>query len=484
MRIRKLLSSIAVIAIAAGGGALVAQPGAQLSTSEVEAPLVTAEGGTVSLVCTGGVSRTIEQGVNASDTAEDITGSAGALVSGGQAQWLDAEAASTAEPTDVRDLVGANSTSQLGAPELRGSFVLSGDQLSDTIVSGASIHRAQAGDLRGLAINPCVWSDSSVWLVGSSGEVGTSNRLLLANPGLTPVTIQIEAFSSLGRMDLGSSGNVVLAPGAQDEIILDGIVDPDARLAMRLTADSGRFGATLQTTSLDGYTPAGVTFVSPSESGREVTVPGVVIGGIEATGDTVRADPNQSARLRVVNPSDALAKVSIQTRGPDGLSDLPGGTDVSVIAGGVLDLTLEGLAPGTYDVVVTSDSDISAGVVMERGTDADGRDTAWAAARPAMTRAGAAISGTANLALSGSGPVTWTTYDADGAPVADGTETLGAGTTVVKLEGASYVTVASDNPFHGAVHAQAVASGENVIEWVPLVSHGAATQSVRVAVKN
>ncbi|MDP9801348.1 hypothetical protein J2S49_001424 [Arcanobacterium wilhelmae] len=464
---KKFISAIAVLALsgAAAGSLLVSSP----SAKPIDPLTLNTRGGTVSLVCLGGVAPGVKAGVSAGKVDEKLTGRSLLLTSASGGTWSDASG-------QRRLAVGAlvsPTTSELGVGDARGSATFPVASLENTVVAGASYHEAQAGDLRGVAVSPCVWGTSDAYLVGGSGTVGNANRLMLSNPALTPVTVDIAGFSANGPVRLGDSSQVVIAPGGYQEIRLDGLIPTKEELALHLTTKSGRFGAVLQNSALDGTTPTGVAFLSPSVSGKDLVIPGV---SVPAEGDSLLPDPAWVGKVRLVNPSTRPATVSVSTIDDAGSKPLEGAQEVSIVAGGVLDLTLTGLRPGNYAVRVQADSPVSAAVGTSLTATA-GTDTAWASALPALSSSAAVASGT--LHLVGEAKAKVTTYGTDGAVVETRDVTVTHATTV-DIAKASAVSVESDQPVRGAVAVKTA----NGIDWVPLTTSGSAVASLDVRTLN
>ena len=72
--------------------------------------------------------------------------------------------------------------------------------------------------------------------------------------------------------------------------------------------------------------------------------------------------------LRLLAPDEA-GTAQVHVLGPDGEVSFPGGTDVALDAGAVIDLPLGGLPEGSYTVVVDADVPVLAGAMITRGVD-------------------------------------------------------------------------------------------------------------------
>ncbi len=439
------------------------------------APSATAVESASTLVCDGGIARTIQGGINIENVDEEITGWAGAF--GTPEATFAPGGAGSSQTFDGALPASAAGKSSLGVPELTGTLEVAGG-----IVAGASTHSASAGDLRAVAVNPCQWPTNTAWLVGGSSEVGSSLQLTVTNPGLTQVSIAVSAFSSRGELDLGANSMLHLAPGTSQTVLLDGLLPADPRIALRLFSDTGPFTASLQTSALDGVTPAGVDVVTNSDVGTHLVIPGLVIDSQPGSGeDATLPDPATTSALRIANPNEDSATVQISVVGEDGTSPLPGGSDVAVAGGSVLDLTLDGLAPGAYAIEVESSADISAAVSATRTDDA-GRDVAWLAAHEPIADAGAAAIGPleARLVLIGSSQATWSAYDESGERVSERDVRVDGVTTIEIPIEARFVVVSADTELYGSVWI----SSDDGIAAVPLTQDSSTSQAVTLTVQN
>lgn len=258
------------------------------------------------------------------------------------------------------------------------------------------------GDLRGLSTAPCVPPSTVSWLVGGSGAVGSSAELRLTNPGATTVTASLSLFGSTGAISMPTGGTVAVPAGQTVTVLLEGVAVAEPRLALKIEAQGGAIAAHLVTESLDGETPAGVDVLTPgAEPSTSVTVPAVELVEPAAQGET--ADPgtgaasSQASALRIVNPSQSVATVSVSMLGADGEQALAGATRIPVDPGAVFDISLAGVAPGTYGVHLTSDQPVAAAVRLVRSggeypelSGSLAHDVAWIQAQePDVVSAGA-----------------------------------------------------------------------------------------------
>ncbi|MFC5281338.1 DUF5719 family protein [Arcanobacterium canis] len=464
---KKLIATVTVTALAAlGAASLFLQPSQSQILGPKELPT---QGGTASLVCLGGVTPGVKAGVSASKTDARLSGQGLVLSTAAGGTWSDSSGKRRISVGALTD----PTKSVLGVGDARGVATFDTNALHDAVVAGSSSHEAAAGDLRSLAVSPCMWATSDMYLVGGSGGVGSANRLVLSNPSPTAVAIDIQGYSARGPIRLGGASQVVLAPGGYQEIWLDGLIEAKKEVALHLSTKSGKFGAVIQTSALEGAKPAGVSFVSASSFGRNLVIPGL---SVPAQGDSLLPDRGWSGTVRLLNPTDHPATVALSTISVSGRRPLQGAQDIEIVPGGVLDLTLDGLRPGDYALQVASNSPVSAAVGTSITT-SGGTDTAWAAAVPEFSRSAAVASGT--LHLVGEGRAEVTTYKKDGSVLATRSVNVKALATV-DITDAAAVSVVASTPMRGAV----AEKSDTGIEWVPLSASGSSATSLDVQLLN
>lgn len=229
------------------------------------------------------------------------------------------------------------------------------------LLAATTLTRTDAGDLRGLAAAPCVPGAVAHWLVGGSTQIGSSSRLVLANPGLTPATVAVTGWGATGPLELEGVAGLLVPPGEERVVLLDAVAGEQERIALRVDVTGGRVTAVVQDSVLNGLVAGGVdTVASAAEPSTLQLMPGLVLA---ETGD----DPQASAAIvRVANPGDEEAHVRLQLRGPDGDAQVPGVEGQVVDPGTVADISLAGMPAGAYTAVVTADVPVAASARVVR----------------------------------------------------------------------------------------------------------------------
>ncbi|MDR1823990.1 MAG: DUF5719 family protein [Bifidobacteriaceae bacterium] len=244
------------------------------------------------------------------------------------------------------------------------------------LATGGTATVTADGDLRGIAAAACVTPAVESWLVGGSTELGSSARLVLVNPGLTSVTASVKLWDAAGPVDAVGLTGLVIPPGSSRAILLEGIEADASRLAAQVIATGGELGVYLQHSRLNGLTPAGVDLAVPGAAPATA----VVVPGLDVQASSF--DSAQVSLLRVLNPSDAPAVVSVVLWGPSGPVSLPGLDAVTIGAGMVADLSLGGLAEGSYVAHLASETPIVAAGLSLRVGQAPSADAGVGVAAP------------------------------------------------------------------------------------------------------
>ena len=302
------------------------------------------------------------------------------------------------------------------------SLAPTGGRVANAVGSVATV--TKSGDLRGLTTAPCAQPGAMSWIVGGSIAAGSSAELRLTNPGATPATVKVNLYGSIGRLSLPSNGEVTVPAGGSSSLVLETKGSQDPRIAVSIEADGGSVVPTLVTESLDGETPAGTDVITPGAApATDLVVPGVEIVEPATQGEVpdakTSADSSDTPAVRIVNPGQAPATVSVTMLSKDGAHPLAGAQAVTIDAGSVFDIQLAGVAAGTYGVQVTSSTPVGAAVRMVRsGGEYPARskalvhDQAWAqAALPGAADSGLlavprAASLTSSVTVANSGPAT------------------------------------------------------------------------------
>lgn len=461
---RRFIGGLFVLVLAAGAAFSVASHNASLAI--VEAPIAEIPATPDHLACFGAFHRTLDVGISAKDVDEQIS----------EVSFLYASGAAELGSTHVGSDTGGEGGGLVKVENAEGAYQAAA---AGTTIAGASVHRAAAGDLRGLATAACVRPSMEQFLVGSQTSVGTSNELILVNSGQVPAAVHLDAYGSAGELTVSSMDRIVVGVGQTKRVALDGIVDSDTRVAFRVATESGTVAATIQETVLDGARPAGTTFIPSSTAATAHVVTGVYIG----------ADALSVPLVRIANLNGEETTATVRLLGTDGVREVEGLAGLAIGAHSVLDVPLAGIDAGIYSVVVEAAAPVAAGVQLSRQEAQNApRDIAWAAP-VAASASGVAIVGdaTAMLAVSAeeAATVQIVPLDVHGARLAAVSMEVGAlSTQVVDIPSdAVAFTLEADVPVYAAVALEAPLDEGIAADWTGLTLPADVSAARRIIVR-
>lgn len=243
-------------------------------------------------------------------------------------------------------------------------------------------------DDRGLSVTPCVEPAADVWLLGGGAGASRTERVVVVNPGVNPVSVRLEVFGAEGRAEAADRAAVSIPPQSRMSLSLDALVPDELRPAVHVIASGGVVSAVLNDAWIDGATARGVEdATAAAPPARDLVVPAVEAAAA-GQGDTV---------LRVVNPGDAEALVRATVLTSDGAQQPAELRAVRVGAASTVDVPLS-LGTGANALRLTSDRPVTASVFVDRRqapgkapeADREG-DFGWAPALPPIRAAGGVV---------------------------------------------------------------------------------------------
>ena len=237
------------------------------------------------------------------------------------------------------------------------------------------------GDHRSLGMAACGQPSAEAWLAAGGGAAGRQERLVLTNPGDNSVTVDLTLHGARGPVVSPNGKGVVVPSRGRTTVLLDSISGTEPSPVVHVVAQGGVVHATLNDHWLDGSIAAGSDdVVATAAPSRDQVIPAVAVGA-------------KGGVLRIAVPGDGEAVVQARALTPSGPRALPRGGVLRVAAGAAKDVSLAGLAPGTYGLQVRSDVPVVASAVVERRTarTAPG-DLAWTSStEPVLGVAGAPL---------------------------------------------------------------------------------------------
>jgi hypothetical protein len=246
-----------------------------------------------------------------------------------------------------------------------------GDGWESSSTLATEIERIGSGDIAGLAAIACLAPRNEAWLVGGSTDIGSSARLVLANPTSVASDVTVTLYGPAGRVDQGMV--VAIGPHSQSSYLLEGVVAGLSTLVAHVEATAAGVTAAIQDSRLDGFLPAGTEWVVPNEAlAVHVEIPGV--GPSEPEGFA------GASVVRLFAPEDAIVSLTLVT--PLGAEPWPAAKDLQLRAGQVVEIEVPATAVAT--VIVDASTPVLAAGYTTTGRAPDDalqgsalRDSAW-----------------------------------------------------------------------------------------------------------
>ena len=274
------------------------------------------------------------------------------------------------------------------------------------IVSGMQTNRISAleGNIVGLVTASCQQPALRSWILGGSTQLGRTSILTIDNPTNVEAIVDLDLYGELGPIDAVGLDGIVIPPGSQRVIPVNGFSLEQRAPVIGITSTGGNVTAFMQESIIRTLTPGGVDL-----SGAQVPTDTLVIPGIRVAGETAltpistspadQDDTMPMLRLFAPGAKTIDATVAIIPLGAtlaDALAnehrdDIDVPTDshvleetepvaesfqVTLTEGAVAEVPMPGVAPGEYTVVVTADEPLVGGVRTSAiGT--AGVDFAW-----------------------------------------------------------------------------------------------------------
>ena len=322
-------------------------------------------------------------------------------------------------------------------------------------VAAAQLQSVNTATVRGTAATTCAEPANSQWLVGGATTLGVTTTVTIGNPGAVTATVHLTVHDEAGVIDSLESAGVIVAPGAQQTVSINGFAPDRARLAVHVASTGAPVTAALsvaEISNLDPYAISGVTRqVSPAES---VVIPAVthrdVSGRSEAASDAADSD-ELPVLVRAIAADGAEGSARILAVNAAGESTEVG--QLELAADAVAEFSVVRWPADAHAVVIEADVAVYAsarGAALDRGI----QDYEWFSAAPVI-RAGASVAvprvagGELVLTNTGDEPAE-VSFTAIGSGAAPKTVTVpGGGAVPVKLAGS--VLLESSGDVYGAV---------------------------------
>ncbi len=363
-------------------------------------------------------------------------------------------------PRDASDIAVSDLTGEAAPPQ---RFTASAQQGSASLVAAAEAVSIAAEDLSGLAASACREPSTESWLVGGTVETGTSDLIILSNPGDVTSTATLTVFGTEP-----TSTTEIVPAGTQVAIPLASVAAGLQQPVVRVTAAGAPLRAVLQSSLIRTLDPSGIdlqdTAGAPSET--------LTFAGVQVRNPS---DDTPVTVLRLMATDQAThAEVTVRAAG-----EIVKEMSVPLEAQVPAELGLEDLERGDYSIEVDAGAPV-VGATRQTTRIGPGSDFSWMTPAPA-------ISEEVMLAVP-KGPGTRlhlvNTQDEDVnvtlAPTTGGAERTAsvpaAGSVVVDVSAGTTYTLATDAPLHVAI----LMAGTDALAGWPIWPSAAAQEQIIV----
>lgn len=376
---------------------------------------------------------------------------------------------------------GAADEENLAAPDVTGgagpavlTAVPSGGERTDLAAASSAV--VAAPDLAGFAAAACTRPAMESWLATGTATTGSTDLVVLANPGDVPALVSLSVFGAAGETQPAAGQDIVVAARTQRVIPLAAVALGERNPIVRVTASQAPVQASLQSALTRVLNPGGLDQAAAvGTPADDLVIPGVRV--TLAPGDAGASDVPTILRLLAPAGSGA-ATVTIT----DGNGAVGSPREVPLTAGVPLQLDLDGLPIGTYTVSVSATTPLMGAVWATTGFGA-GDDFGWFTRADPLTDATlvAVADGPAPaLAITavGSAPQTVTVESLAGSDSREVTVQPGVTTVVDVTAGATYRLTPSAGG--AGVRAGVSYAGGGALAGYPVQAGDAAASAIRV----
>lgn len=352
-----LIIGVSVGVAAAIGTGLVPEYGIERGVVSTEVD--TSQNSQFSLVCTGSFA---ELGAEPSRPSASVPSGDSLLVVAGE----------TVSDTELRrEIDGGSAPRALGAS-------------AGASLAAAEVQQVLTPTLQGLASSACVEPVHDQWLVGGATGLGVSTTLVLGNPFEVAATVQITVYDAEGRVDAASVSGVLVQPGSQQIVSLNGYAPARDRLAVKVESTGAAVSAALgvsQVVDIRSYAVDSVTRqLSPSLTLVFAGVDNISESESSAVG-SVETEDDFPVVVRLLAPGGEQGSARLRALSPDGAS-----TDLGTVEfenSQVAEFIVSQWPESAEAIVVDSDAPVVGGVFGSADV-APSHDYAWFAPSPLL----------------------------------------------------------------------------------------------------
>lgn len=341
------------VAVALGAAALLV-PGPQLAP-EVARIAVTPDRADERLACAGGV-----LGLTVGENPTLTVAAAARVTVAGTGATVAPLEASDAIPSELPPetaLIPADPPAVVTLPATAPSEEVAAVQTA----------RVATPEIAGFAAAECAAAARTAWLVGGDTTVGRTSWISLSNPGPVDATVDLALFGADGPLEAPGASGIIVPSGAQRVVALGGLAVDQASPVVGVTARAGSVTVTLQTSTVRGLEPGGLSVVGAVDApATRLVLPAVPIVAPEAVQQRATvAGPDLLPTLRLLAPGEEAASVTVRIVAASAAGDAPRASDVPPITaelapGAVVDLPLSELPPGDWAFLIDATAPVVA----------------------------------------------------------------------------------------------------------------------------
>lgn len=267
------------------------------------------------------------------------------------------------------------STTPLQMPDVlggEGAQSITGEVTDRTapLISASESLQLDEEDLRGFAAAPCREATMRSWLVGGDGSTGSSDVILLSNPGDVPATIDLNVY---GAQRVTTTR--IVPPHTQLTLSLASVAGSEPRPVIEVVATGAPVRAALQSAQVRTLDAVGID-VQDGTGGAQQSL---TLLGVQSQ-PIVEGDDSTGILVRILAPADDTT-ATVRLRGSDAGADE---YTVELAAGVPAEISLTGIPAGAHDVEIDAAAPIVA--AARQTARSQGReDFSWMLPAPQLT---------------------------------------------------------------------------------------------------
>ncbi|UOQ56458.1 DUF5719 family protein [Leucobacter allii] len=272
-------------------------------------------------------------------------------------------------------------------------------------IGAAQLQQVSTETLRGAVASSCAEPLNEQWLLGGASTLGISTTLSLGNAGTVPATVQLTVYDENGEVVDDRMSGVLVAPGSEQIVSLNGYAPDRERLAVRVESTGAPVTASLGVGQTSGIEPWAVSTVNrQAEPETRLVIPGIanVSDHVHGPSDSGEGDEIPVV-VRALAPGEAGGVATVRAIDREGASTELGAIDLAPGVVGELQITT--WPKGATTVIVDADVPVLAAVQGTASED-DETDNEWftpANRIPADTPTAAPVVGGGRLVLANPG---------------------------------------------------------------------------------